>query len=315
MKWFWLIFKQNQPIHISSVKWGVVDETEIFIPGWTMWGALTNQYLKINGFIEVESAKKLFERITNFYPAIGPKLETCEENNFKRIQYLLYPEYERGVFGFKRRILNRGVHERGDFISKDEFKFEFVDTIVSTAVEPLSRKAKDESLHEFEFVLPKSKQEGDSSKHLYWTGLIGFENNENYTIEVENFFKKISLKVYIGGNVRYGFGELELVGINRLDTEAGSGQELKEWGLDENGCLCLDSSNNLILRHFLEFTQELRFEGEIKLIAEFDFTQNIPKVIDANYFINVGSIIDKTSAGDKTFKKYRLFKGKLTKID
>lgn len=49
MKWYKLVFKQNQPIHIGSTKWGIVNKTEIFIPGWTMWGALTktfNQYSK-----------------------------------------------------------------------------------------------------------------------------------------------------------------------------------------------------------------------------------------------------------------------------
>ncbi len=44
MVWYKLVFKQNQPIHIGYIDWGVVNETQIFIPGWTMWGALTKAY-------------------------------------------------------------------------------------------------------------------------------------------------------------------------------------------------------------------------------------------------------------------------------
>jgi hypothetical protein len=32
MKWYKLIFKQNQPIHIGSTKWGIVNKTEILFP-------------------------------------------------------------------------------------------------------------------------------------------------------------------------------------------------------------------------------------------------------------------------------------------
>ncbi|MGB9755786.1 MAG: hypothetical protein ACPLXO_02775, partial [Desulfurella sp.] len=71
MEWYKLVFKQNQPIHIGSTRWGVINETEVFIPGWTMWGALTNQFLIENEFKDIEKSKKIFERITNFYPMIG----------------------------------------------------------------------------------------------------------------------------------------------------------------------------------------------------------------------------------------------------
>lgn len=297
MKWYKLIFKQNQPIHIGSTEWGVISETEIFIPGWTMWGALTNQYLKTNGFNEIDKARKIFEHITNFYPTVE-----CGKDGYSNTDPL-FPKYKEENFYIR------------DY-PEEKFKFEFVDTIVSTAIEPLSRKAKDESLHEFEFVLPKSKQDGNSSKQLYWIGLIGLEDDE--IEEVENFLK-ISLKIYIGGDTKYGFGELELIGINELKGEEKDAyEELKKWGLDENGYLLLDDSNDsLVLKQFLEFSREVEFEGEVKLLAEFDFTQNTPKVQDASYFINIGSKItrdDKFLNNSKNLKNYQLFKGKLIKI-
>ncbi|WP_256201195.1 RAMP superfamily CRISPR-associated protein [Thermoanaerobacter thermocopriae] len=187
MIWFKLIFKQNQPIHIGSVEWGVINETEIFIPGWTMWGALTNQFLKTIGVREVESAKKLFERITNFYPAIQQKIENSLEDKSPVFQEL-FPQYKKGNFAFGKSFgndkpeQNKEDNEKEKFISKDKFKFEFVDTIVSTAIEPVLRSAKDESLHEFEYILPKSKLDLEEKSiennlnQLYWVGLIGFED-------------------------------------------------------------------------------------------------------------------------------------------
>ncbi|MGH2332406.1 hypothetical protein [Thermoanaerobacter mathranii] len=314
MIWFKLIFKQNQPIHIGSVKWGVINETEIFIPGWTMWGALTNQFLRTIGFRKIESAKKFFEKITNFYPVIGNE----EEVNFNP----LFPGYNKGDFYL------------GDYL-EGKFKFEFVDTLVSTAIEPLLRSAKDESLHEFEYILPKSKLDLDNrSKQLYWVGLIGFEeeaikdinslitngnndqgikendkndeNKKNGDKDYNDFLLDVFSKVYIGGDIKYGFGKLELLNLSIEVTE----EELSEWNITGNGIASIKP--NFPLRQFFKFSNEIKFEGELKLLSEFDFTQNIPRVQEAGYFINVGSKVSDFNGID--LNKYHLTKGKFEKI-
>jgi hypothetical protein len=318
MKWYKLVFKQNQPFHIGSAKWvgsakwGVINETEIFIPGWTMWGALTNQFLKTNGFNKIDESKKIFEKITNFYPAIGQVDKDSPEPQ------PLFPQYKGGVLSL------------GDY-SEEEFKFEFVDTIVSTAVEPVLRSAKDESLHEFEYILPKSKIDLDNkAKQLYWVGLIGFEdqeikkinvliknninnqnseneNRENEKYEVSELLKQIFSKVYIGGDSKYGFGEMELVDpINEVTTE----EEFNQCNITEDGKANIQP--NYSLRQFLKFANIIKFEGEIKLLAEFDFTQNIPRVQKAGCFINVGSKVSDFNGID--LNKYHLTKGKFEKI-
>ena len=283
MKWYKIFFKQNQPIHIGTVEWGVINETEIFIPGWTMWGALTNQFLKTNGFNKIDESKKIFEKITNFYPAIGQVEKDSPEPR------PLFPQYKGGVLSL------------GDY-SEEKFKFEFVDTIVSTAIEHVLRSAKDESLHEFEYILPKSKMDLDNkTKQLYWVGLIGFEDYNN--------FLKDSPKIYIGGDIKYGFGELEL--FNSISINEVTKEELNQWNITENGCLFFDDKTNI--NQFLKFSPNIKFEGELKLLAEFEFTQNIPRIKDAAYFINVGSKILNFNEID--LSKYHLIKGKFIKID
>ncbi|MGC8979419.1 hypothetical protein [Caldisericum sp.] len=290
MEWYKLVFKQNQPIHIGSTRWGVINETEVFIPGWTMWGALTNQFLIENEFKDIEKSKKIFERITNFYPMIGQ-----EKEDHCQLQPL-FPQYKGGIFSL------------GDY-PEEEFKFKFVDTLVSTAVEPLLRSAKDESLHEFEYILPKSKLDSKEKSRknnidqLYWMGLIGFENDIHEKIKS---FLKTHLKVYIGGDSKYGFGEMELLNLS-IDVR----EELCEWNITENGTASIKP--DFPLRQFFKFSNEIKFEGELKLLSEFDFTQNIPRVQEAGYFINVGSKFSDFNGID--LSKYRLIKGKFIELD
>ena len=155
-KWYKLVFKQNQPIHIGKVNWGVINETEIFIPGWTMWGAQTNAYLRESGFEDKGEIEKKFEVITNFFPSFDGET-------------ILEPNYRDGEFRL------------GSF-SESEFRLYFVDTTLKTSIEPILRKAKDEHLYEFDYILPVPKREfrkalGEKGfkDNLYWMGLIKIE--------------------------------------------------------------------------------------------------------------------------------------------
>jgi len=300
VKWYKIVFKQNQPIHIGSARWGVINETEIFIPGWTMWGALTkayNQYSKS----ELSNNQELFKTITCFYPFFKEKRDD-----------VLFPKYKNGSFYL------------GEEYSEDKFRYEFTDTFVSTAIVPGLRSAKDESLHEIEILLPKSKKE---EKSLYWVGVLGINNdlpkskkeerslywvgvlgiNNDLLDSFKNFFKK-GLKIYIGGDIKYGFGELQIDFPSTTELE--DNNALKEWNIDDKGYLNLDD-NTKNIKQFLEFSPEIKFEGELKLLAEFDFTKNTPKVKKAGYFINIGSKITNGITGEY---KYKLVKGKFEKV-
>ncbi len=271
MVWYKLVFKQNQPIHIGYIDWGVVNETQIFIPGWTMWGALTKAYNICNSK-PLSDNQDLFETITCFYPCFNAAGDE-----------VLFPEYKNGEFYL------------GEY-SEDKFRLEFVDVFVSTAVHPHSRQAVENSLHEIEYILPKSKKikPKDSSKQLYWVGLLGIEENQNQQ-KIEKFLKK-GQKIFVGGEQKYGFGELELIKFEQID-------DLSRWGLKNDASL----EPNKPLRNYLIINQSinLSFEGEIKLVAEYNFSEN---KLTIGYCINVGSKVN----GDNS-AKFILKKGKLIK--
>ncbi|GAQ95519.1 hypothetical protein TAGGR_2414 [Thermodesulfovibrio aggregans] len=272
MLWYKLVFKQNQQIHIGSLNWGVINETEIFIPGWTIWGALTKAYNIFNNH-PLSANQALFETITCFYP--------CFDKDGNSV---LFPNYKDGQFYLGE-------------LSENEFRLEFTDVLISTAVYPVSRQAKDGTLHETEFILPMGKKitSNDKSRQLYWVGLVRL--NE---VETNDFFKK-GRKIWVGGEQRYGYGELV------LEKKVEEISDLSEWQLNEDASFKVENSN-LPLKNYLAFTSEVIFEGEIKPLAEFDFQENTPKIKDAQYYINVGSKVNI-----KNSIKFILKKGKLIK--
>ncbi len=267
MSWYKLIFEQIQPIHIGKLNWGVVSETEIFITGQTMWGALVNAYAIKKGIkkqSDLEEIRKKFETITNFFPSFDG------EN-------ILEPAYEKGEFVYEYN---------GDFITEEEFRLYFVDADFKTSIDPFTITAKEEQLYEFEYILPKPKEEftkeierlGFEDK-LYWVGLIKLDD-EN----IENFIKE-KPEIFIGGDTRYGYGLMKLKEFMEFDKK-----NLKNWNLNEDGNFVYSNSSTT-LRNFLEFDDNIDLEGEIKLIPEMNFFQNTPFVEDAKFYITIGSKI------------------------
>ncbi len=283
MGWYKLVFKQKQPIHVGSAKWGVVKETDIFIPGSTMWGALTNTYLqakkdeikKIDEKEYENNLKKIgeyFVKISNFFPSFDRK-------------NVLQPTYRKGEFGYL-------IPDTKEFLPEDKFRFYFVDTLVQTAIEPVTRQAKDESLHELDYILPKPKQKLEYFRdNLYWIGII--QINEK---KLKNFLKNVK-NIFVGADVRYGYGELELVSVSPLDDN-----DKNFWWINGNN---IEIKMNEPSPYFIETKNKLELEGELLLIPDMDFRGGTPKLIEAKFFASIGSKIDSST------EDLELYKGKL----
>lgn len=292
IQWYELVFEQLQPLHIGKLNYGVIAETEIFIPGQTMWGALTKNYNLLNK-ADLSENKDLFPSITCFFPSFDGK-------------NILAPFYKNGMFYL------------GENIKEDEFRFAFVDTIVSTAIKPLARGALDQSLHEIDFLLPQPKNELPEKKinketNLKWIGLVGIEEGNNY---VYDFFKEEQLKINVGGEIKYGFGLLKLKNFKKIDN-----QLLAKWNLNDKGELFLKdniSSKKIenVLRNFVQINPaiEIKWKGNIVPIAEFDFMNNIPKIKETSFYINVGSSICIKKENNSKLSNYILSKGKFKNI-
>jgi hypothetical protein len=312
-KWYQLTFQQLQPLHIGAGKWGIVNETAIFIPGQTIWGALVNKYLieKGVGGEEFQKIKEKFEKISNFFPAFS------EDGEF------FTPTYQEGEFGYLLPPQSGNSSEERRFISESEFRYSFVDTLLQTAIEPGSRRAKDESLHEMDYILPTPKNglpslsENNPTPSLYWKGII--------FLEEEGGFLEEGLELYLGGDTRYGVGLVRLVKKEALEEP----RLFKKWQLStptpgteiENPKV--EIPEEVPFLHFVKIIPEilkesrksgeqsgeqsgkeagdkLGWEGEVEVGVEATFSENLPKIGKASYYFSVGTKIFKIPDSSST---------------
>ena len=240
-KWYKVVYKQIQPIHIGTNSYGVIKETRIFITGITMWGALTKAYVEGEKEETYDNNQDTFKNITCFYPMVNGAV--------------LYPRFENGEFYLGNA-------------SEKEFRKDFTTTYLSTSINPATLNAQDESLHEIDVILPKDKQ---NQKELYWVGYIKLDES----IEIPK-------EIYIGGDSRYGLGLMEF----KDKIEENYPYDVIKGKYKDNRY-----PPNKPLLNFLEFNNQ-EFEGEVELIAEFDFFKGArPKIKQANFYIKPGSKI------------------------
>lgn len=271
--WYKLKLKQMSPIHIGKKNYGVLSETRLFIPGWTMWGALVNSYGKLNGGKDenFKEGKELFEKITCFYP----KTESID---------IMFPKFKDG----KLHMGNT---------SEKEFRRRFTDTYVSTAINPVNISAKDASLHEIEIILPIDR---DKRENLYWEGLVGIEESKKNDFEV--FIEKTK-ELYVGGEIAYGFGKMDIV---KDKVNEGMEKDLSIWGLAKDGKLETNQkifskgkeedkvckSENYI-KNYIEINKNYELKkGKLEFVVMYDFSGETPSIEKKRYCFVPGSEID-----------------------
>lgn len=202
-KCYELEFKVKSPIHIGyGSKLGIINRTRYYIPGKTMWGAVTATLAReaMDGY-----EPKLYEDVGDF---------VREHMNFSyfyplKDKSVLYPNYTNNGFGFGENNEN--------FMNKEEFERDFVTSYISTAVDKSSKTAEESSLHEFELLFPDKLlgylfvdlEEKNDYGSIY---CVKLENDEIILeIKKEKFKVFDSIKtIHVGGERNYGFGQLEL---------------------------------------------------------------------------------------------------------
>jgi len=189
-QWHRLTFKSLQPLHIGSGGYGVLSPTRLFIPGYTMWGALTAGLGRFLGKSESELNLDPFVEISNFYPVI--KEEIC------------FPVYKNGALFLGN-------------ISEKEFRRNFTDTVLLTSIDPANQAARETSLHEIETLLPARK--GKGTDVLKWSGIVFIDLEDIISasnLRLANYLKE-DLKLQVGGEKNYGFGLICLEKIKALE--------------------------------------------------------------------------------------------------
>lgn len=268
LKWYQITFKQMSPIHIGEKNYGVLSETRLFIPGWTLWGALVNSYGKFKGSkAEVfEEGKKIFENITCFYPKINNEL--------------MFPKFKDGELYMGN-------------ISEKQFRINYTDVLVSTAIDSSYISAKDASLHEIEVMLHKSK---DTKENLYWIGLLGVKEVD--TIKFIDFIDSLD-EIFVGGEISYGFGKMKVEGKPYQVLE----EYLKDWNLTNDGSLLVDDESPKPIKNYIIWSDNLEaIDSKLEFIVQYDFAKSTPLVVSSDYYFVPGSEIYLNQNKTRLFK-------------
>lgn len=281
-----VIFYLKSPLHIgyTPFKGSVISPTRYYIPGRNLWGAVTKrttEYLYRN------------PRADDY-----KKIGRCIIENFRFSYFYLYDE---------KTIYFPCYTEKGfkyGNLIKVEFEHRFIGSIVSTAIDD-SGTAKNESLHEIEFINNKFKDRKGDINNVKIIGCIWLKENtkidgNEITFDDKGIFIKdfnIIKELILGGESKYGFGHVLLESINKVEF---SNFAPFKW---DNPANIEINSNEFLVAH-LKYEPFLKFEGNLELLTgrgyfdpeknENDETNNDKpgKVISKpEYYISPGSTV------------------------
>jgi len=248
-----IVFKLKSPIHIGYMpfKGSVVSPTRYYAPGRNLWGAITK---RVTEYL-CEKPKACD------YKKIGRQVM----ENFRFSYFYLYD----GRTIYFPRYTDEGL-KYGNYkeeITKSEFERRFIGCLISTAIDS-NGTAKDESLHEIEFINNRFKDENEDLKDVKMAGCIWVMENAKIEdkkviindkgIFIEDF--NIIQEHILGGESKYGFGHVLLDSINSVDF---SNLAPFKWKDPEKIEI---KSNEHIVAH-LKYGKNINFKGDIELLA------------------------------------------------
>lgn len=246
-----VVFKLKSPLHIGYMpfKGSVVSPTRYYVPGRNFWGAITK---RITEYLYKKPEGK-------DYKDIGTQIM----ENFRFSYFYLYD----GKTIYFPCYTNNGLKYGG--IPKAEFEHRFIGSIVSTEIEDKTRTAKDESLHEIEFINNRFKdEENENIKPVMIAGCIWIKKSskiDGYNLEIKNeeiFLNNFNIisELTLGGESKYGFGDVLLDSINRVEF---SNLAPFKWKNPEKIEI---ESDEPIVAH-LKYDKNIKFKGDIELLT------------------------------------------------
>ena len=193
MAWrcYQLTYELRSPLHIGYNKVGNLQRTRYYLPARNLWGALTERLTRC-GFASGGMPAGNYQKIGRWVQ------EHCAFTYFYILENdgLLQPRYS-----------DEGLCY-GPLTTAD-FERRYLDSLVTTALSPQSTSAETGSLHEVEFISPYPLDGG-----AVWdrTRLQGWIFVDDGACALWPQIRQALEGLSIGGERRYGFGRLRLVG-------------------------------------------------------------------------------------------------------
>lgn len=187
MSWtkYRLIFRLISPLHIGYRKVGNLQQTRGYVPGKILWAALTARMTRDN-------------------------YDGSDGQAYVKMGNLLKEKFR---FGYLYPSLNtKGTDGRCSYFPwDDDFEYRFLDSYSSTALNYAHLSGEDGSLHETEFIRPKTRpmNEKDNPQQVFLTGDLYIQEN-NLDRQLSNWLTALE-HLQFGGERGYGWGQVELI--------------------------------------------------------------------------------------------------------
>jgi len=238
MTWqlFRVTYELHSPLHIGYHKVGNVQRTRYYLPARNLWAATTERLTR--GGFQPNSAAQ------DAYNAVGQWVQAnCAFSYFfvQEGDKLLYPRYD-----------DDGLRYGG--LKAHKFERRYLAAHVTTALDAATTSAESGSLHEVELIATYDR-EGNRTKLGGWVFLRDAGMN---VLGAESKWRDWLGELQVGGERRYGFGRLRMVGkLEPVESLNGYATELS----GERPHVRLQSGD-AFLAHTL--TQEVNARGQIE---------------------------------------------------
>lgn len=270
MSWhlYSLTFRLKSPLHIGFHKVMHLFRTRAYVPARPFWGALTaklTRSLKSSDYREVGEFLKKAMRFGYLYLSDGNDL--------------FIPKYtDEGLkFG--------NLEERE--LSQIEFEKRFISSLASTSIKLYSFTAEEGTLHEVEFISPyEIHKENEKPKPVFLKGLlwVSERSEEKLAVQIneDDFsitygkndvkFSDLADTLQIGGERKYGFGQLKLVEFKEVNDQDLDRLGFKgRWKETEDEIMLELKESEFIWSH-AKYDSDLKIKGSIEPIVGRDWS-------------------------------------------
>lgn len=216
MAWtvYQVVYSLKSPLHIGWRKISNLMQTRYYVSGRVWWGVATaylTQWLGSRDYQDIGKFVRDSLIFGYFYPTINPDKP-------------LLPRYNK----------KDGEWYYGDYTSV-QFEQKFLRSLVSTAIDSQANSAEEGLLHEVEYIVPWLSL----NEPVYLVGHVFAKAGEeihpeqnDIVVKGMSLFREVLAAVRIGGERRYGFGEVQVnrEQINQVEhifrlTFDGTGQQ------------------------------------------------------------------------------------------
>ena len=208
-----LTLKLLSPMQIGAGTLGMIEKTELYIPGRVVWGAFTatlvQKYVVNSGNLEYQQAGQQLGPWEKHFSSFFPSLDG-------------HPACYLPVFQRNQRIWKQENQLLGDeSISDTEMQAMFMTGIAGHATDPDRMATFDESLHETDLIAPLIS-EGNSFVSVCFKGTVQLPDtiqiNDSQIQLDQGAIEDVFNRCRLGGGRKRGRGMVMLQEIQKSDT-------------------------------------------------------------------------------------------------